>query len=222
VVVDTRQAYDSLLLLYVVIAVVSAAIIYAWMAFAILRYRDRGAGGGAGVEGGGDPPAAGGPAGAAPPEGVAKRPVAIMSLAVTAILLSLTVNGINAFTVISEPPTVPEGSVHVHAIAFQFGWAFTYENGNTTNGVMYAPAGRVVEVTVTADDVFHSFGLPDYRVKADAIPGQVNELWFLAGSPGSHPIYCMELCGTGHNSMHAVLQVLPQAEWDAWVAGYTA
>jgi cytochrome c oxidase subunit II len=64
--------------------------------------------------------------------------------------------------------------------------------------------------------------MPDFSVKRDAIPGFVNEGWFKVDKPGVYRGQCAELCGKDHGFMPIVVQVLPKAEFDAWLAGQKA
>jgi cytochrome c oxidase subunit II len=81
------------------------------------------------------------------------------------------------------------------------------------------PQGKVVKFIVTADDVIHSFAVPAFWVKQDANPGQLNETW--AGPINRLGVYfgqCSELCGARHGFMPIAVEVVPQAEFNAWVA----
>lgn len=80
------------------------------------------------------------------------------------------------------------------------------------------PAGKVVKFLVTADDVIHSFAVPSFWVKQDANPGQVHETWAKVDRPGVYFGQCSELCGTRHAYMPIAVEVVPQAQFDAWVA----
>jgi len=70
---------------------------------------------------------------------------------------------------------------------------------------------------VTAADVIHSWWVPDFGIKKDAIPGYVNELWFKADKTGTYRGQCVELCGRDHGFMPVVVEVKPRAEFDAWL-----
>jgi len=104
----------------------------------------------------------------------------------------------------------------VEVVGFQFGWKFTYPNGQQVNGVLRVPADRPVRLTVTSEDVFHNFGIPSLRVKTDAIPGQTTESWFIAEEPGNHTAQCFELCGAGHSDMNADVIVMEPSEYQDW------
>ena len=101
----------------------------------------------------------------------------------------------------------------------QFYWQFEYPNGVIAVDHMRAPAGVPVllEVTAPDTDVIHSWWIPALGGKIDAIPGRVNETWFEADNPGIYKGQCAELCGLEHASMTAQVEVLPQAEFAAWL-----
>ncbi|NVK22884.1 MAG: cytochrome c oxidase subunit II [Kangiellaceae bacterium] len=80
------------------------------------------------------------------------------------------------------------------------------------------PAGKKVRFLVTAEDVIHSFWVPDFSVKKDAIPGFINEVWTKVDVPGVYRGVCAELCGKDHGFMPIVVVVKEQAEYDAWLA----
>lgn len=80
------------------------------------------------------------------------------------------------------------------------------------------PAGQKVRFLVTAADVIHSWWMPDFSVKKDAIPGFVNETWTMVPEPGVYRGQCTELCGKDHGFMPIVVRVLPQDEFDSWIA----
>ncbi len=80
------------------------------------------------------------------------------------------------------------------------------------------PTNKKVRFLVTSDDVIHSWWLPDFAVKQDAIPGYINEAWTRVDQPGLYRGQCTELCGMGHAFMPIVVEVRPEAEFDAWIA----
>ena len=116
----------------------------------------------------------------------------------------------------SGPPA--EDPVEVEVEGYQFGWEFTYANGHTTTGVVRVPQGRAVELRITSTDVFHNFGIPAWKVKVDAMPGQTTDTWFIADETGNYTAQCYELCGAGHSYMTATVVVMPPDEYQAWYA----
>jgi cytochrome c oxidase subunit 2 len=79
------------------------------------------------------------------------------------------------------------------------------------------PTNKKVRFLMTADDVIHSWWVPDFAVKQDAIPGFINEAWTRIPTPGVYRGQCAELCGIGHAYMPIVVEVRPEAEFDAWI-----
>jgi cytochrome c oxidase subunit 2 len=80
------------------------------------------------------------------------------------------------------------------------------------------PAGKVVKFIVTADDVIHSFAVPAFWIKQDANPGQLHETWAKVDRPGVYFGQCSELCGARHGFMPIAIEVVPPAQFAAWVA----
>jgi cytochrome c oxidase subunit 2 len=103
----------------------------------------------------------------------------------------------------------------------QFYWRYTYPNGAVSVNELRLPAGRPVELVVTApaNDVIHSWWVPAVAGKMDAIPGKVNHLSFEAPQPGIYKGQCAEFCGVQHALMLAQVQSVPEDEFDSWVAG---
>ncbi|MHB8530479.1 MAG: cytochrome c oxidase subunit II [Caulobacteraceae bacterium] len=87
-----------------------------------------------------------------------------------------------------------------------------------TNAPMVAPVGKVVRVLVTGEDVIHSFSVPAFGVKIDAVPGRLNDTWFKADRTGVFYGQCSQLCGIDHAFMPIEVKVVTQPEFDAWVA----
>jgi len=82
---------------------------------------------------------------------------------------------------------------------------------------MVVPTGKKVRLLLTASDVIHSWWIPAFGVKQDAIPGFINEAWFQVDKPGIYRGQCAELCGVGHGFMPIVVEAKPQEEYDAWL-----
>ena len=90
------------------------------------------------------------------------------------------------------------------------------------DNALVVPVGAKVRLLLTASDVLHSWWVPDFAVKKDAIPGYVNEAWFKADVAGIYRGQCAELCGRDHGFMPVVVHVLERDEYEAWVAEQTA
>lgn len=120
-----------------------------------------------------------------------------------------------------------EDAIEIDVEGQAFSWSFYYENGAESTGELVVPEDTPIWVTVTSTDVWHAFGIPDQRVKADAIPGEEDETWFIADGPDEgegesvtyeDAIECFELCGAGHSSMKADLTVMEEEAYEEWVA----
>ncbi|MXV62178.1 cytochrome c oxidase subunit II [Natronorubrum sp. JWXQ-INN-674] len=113
-----------------------------------------------------------------------------------------------------------EEPIDVEVVGDSFAWHFEYENGVQQSGTMNVPADHPVAIEVTAGDVWHSFGVTDLRVKADAIPGEYDETWFIAEEAGEqHEIECFELCGDLHSDMTGTVEVndMDGDEFEQWL-----
>jgi cytochrome c oxidase subunit 2 len=121
---------------------------------------------------------------------------------------------------ITDPPEAEAGQqLEIRVTGSQYYWQFEYPDGVISIDHMRAPAGVPVLLKVTApdSDVIHSWWIPALGGKIDAIPGQVNETWFQAENPGIYEGQCAELCGLEHARMTAQVEVLPPAEFAAWL-----
>jgi cytochrome c oxidase subunit II len=142
----------------------------------------------------------------------------------------------------------PKADITVKAIGNQWNWSYEYPDHNITldsfmlkevgqttgkerprtaadgprllavDERMVVPQGAVVKVIVTATDVIHSWGVPAFWTKVDAVPGRLNETWFKTDRPGVYYGQCFELCGARHAYMPIAVEVLPPAQFAAWVA----
>ncbi len=114
--------------------------------------------------------------------------------------------------------TPPANAYEVQVTAQRWKWLFTYPNGHVDDN-LHVPVDRPVQLVMTAEDVIHSFYVPDFRIKRDIVPGRYNKTWFRAPQPGEHDIYCAEYCGTGHSDMLAKVIVHPAGDFEVWLDG---
>ncbi len=115
----------------------------------------------------------------------------------------------------SEKGQKPDLTVNVTGV--QFAWLFNYPDNGVTSGELHVPLGKVVQLNITAQDVIHSFWVPQFRLKQDAMPGEKSQLRFVATKTGAFPIVCTELCGSYHGSMRTQVIVHPQDEYQQWL-----
>jgi cytochrome c oxidase subunit II len=83
----------------------------------------------------------------------------------------------------------------VNVTGLQYAWLFNYPAEGITTGELHVPVGQAVQLNLSAQDVIHSFWVPQFRLKQDALPGQPTELRFVATKIGTFPVVCAELCG---------------------------
>lgn len=123
---------------------------------------------------------------------------------------------------IKNVPTATAGQeqLEIKVTGQQFYWSYQYPNGVVAVDTMRAPAGVPVKLDVTSpdSDVIHSWWIPALGGKIDAIPGRTNYTWFQADEPGTYKGQCAELCGLQHAHMLASVEVMPQADFSAWLA----
>jgi len=120
----------------------------------------------------------------------------------------------------------PPADVTVRGVGKQFNWEFIYpgpdgklgnEDDLSSDNELHVPVGKVVHVILTSKDVIHSFFLPHFRLKQDAVPGRQIPVWFEATKIGAYEIPCAELCGFGHSGMNGKLFVHSPADFEKWL-----
>jgi cytochrome c oxidase subunit II len=106
----------------------------------------------------------------------------------------------------------------VKVTAQQFVWSFTYPNGRTGHELVL-PINRPTQFDITSrpTDVIHSFYVPEFRVKSDAVPGIITHTYATPTKTGRFRLICTELCGIGHSQMRAIVRVVSQSDYDSYV-----
>jgi cytochrome c oxidase subunit 2 len=155
------------------------------------------------------------------PGRMALRALLVLFLITSGILVVLAVESAELAVKIEQVPPLSESLV-IKVTAFQFNFRFEYPNGVQTVGEVRIPAGKPVVFNVTSIDVYHNFGLPDFKLKIDAIPGRYNTLWIVAppldgASERRYTIRCYEMCGMGHSEMVATLIAMDPAAFNQWL-----
>jgi cytochrome c oxidase subunit 2 len=129
------------------------------------------------------------------------------------ILIALFVWGFKGYV---DLRTTPKDALEVHVTGQKWKWLFDYRNG-TTDDVLHVPVNQNVRIVLSSVDVLHSFFVPNFRVKMDAVPGRYTDLWFHATQPGEYPVECTEYCGTNHSMMHTKVVVHPPGGYEKWL-----
>jgi cytochrome c oxidase subunit 2 len=117
---------------------------------------------------------------------------------------------------ISRPP---DQTLNIYSTAKRWMWKFQHLDSKAEINELHVPIGRAVKITFTSEDVIHSLYFPEFRVKADAIPGRYSTVWFNATKIGTFNIRCAEYCGTRHSGMIGKVYVMEPAAYQAWLSG---
>jgi cytochrome c oxidase subunit 2 len=113
--------------------------------------------------------------------------------------------------------TVPDDAMEVEVLAQQWSWIFVYENDKETVNELVVPLGQAIKLNISSLDVIHSFFLPAFRIKVDAVKGMPTYAWFYADKTGEYDIECTEYCGVDHSAMVARLRIVPEEEFQTWL-----
>lgn len=117
---------------------------------------------------------------------------------------------------------IPEDTMEVFVVGKQWMWKIQHGTGQREINELHVPVGRKIKLTMTTEDVLHDFFVPAFRTKADVVPGRYTSMWFEATKPGKYRLFCAEYCGLNHSGMGGWVYVMPQDDFDKWLAGSTA
>ena len=150
----------------------------------------------------------------------------------------LVVIAIPSFKLLYDQNTIPEADLTIKAIGNTWFWDYEYPNEGfvfsaymvaeedlkpgqprllATDTPVVVPVSKVVRVLITANDVIHAWAVPSLGVKVDAVPGRLNETWFLADAPGTYYGQCSELCGANHAFMPIEVKAVSAADYQVWL-----
>ena len=113
----------------------------------------------------------------------------------------------------------PSDSMQIYVIGKQWMWYVQHSEGQREINELHVPAGRNVQLIITSQDVIHSFFIPAFRIKKDAVPGMYTTEWFHATEPGSYHLFCAQYCGTSHSHMIGTVYVMKPAAYQQWLTG---
>ena len=120
---------------------------------------------------------------------------------------------------IYNPPT---NAMNIYIVGKQWMWKAEHPGGQHEINALHVPINRAVQLTMISQDVFHSFSIPDFRVKREVIPGRYSTVWFEATEPGSYHLFCTQYCGTLHSEMIGTITAMKPDDYQAWTAGSTS
>jgi len=114
---------------------------------------------------------------------------------------------------------VPPNAMEVYVVGKRWMWKLQHLTGQREINELHVPVGTPVKLTLTSEDVIHSFFVPAFRIKQDAVPGRYTSIWFEATRPGRYHLFCAEYCGTKHSGMIGWVVVMEPHEFQDWLAG---
>ena len=124
--------------------------------------------------------------------------------------------GAKLFFVAQRPPA---DAMEILVSGKQWMWKLQHPSGRKEINTLTIPRGRAIKLTMTSEDVIHSFFIPAFRVKNDAVPGKYTQIWFKPEKEGTYYLFCTEYCGTEHSRMGGFVHVISPEEYDRWSAG---
>lgn len=134
------------------------------------------------------------------------------------ISMVMFVWGANLFYVYARPPAQ---AMEFFVVGKQWMWKIQHPGGRREINQLHVPVGQAIKLTMTSEDVIHSFYIPAFRVKMDVVPGRYTQLWFQPTKPGTYHLFCAEYCGTSHSGMIGNVVVMEPARYEAWLTGDT-
>ncbi len=118
--------------------------------------------------------------------------------------------------------TPPANAMNIYVVGKQWMWKAEHPGGQHEINSLHIPTGQPVQLTLISQDVFHSFSIPAFRVKREAIPGRYTTVWFEPTTPGTYHLFCTQYCGTDHSKMVGDIVVLSPDDFKKWLASSTS
>ena len=116
----------------------------------------------------------------------------------------------------------PVNAMNIYVVGKQWMWKAEHPGGQHEINALHVPIGKPVQLTMISQDVFHSFSIPDFRVKREVIPGRYSTVWFEATTPGTYHIFCTQYCGTQHSGMIGEVTALTPEDYQKWTQESTS
>src|ERR1700733_10764821 len=118
--------------------------------------------------------------------------------------------------------TPPPNSMNIYIVGKQWMWKAEHPGGQHEINSLHVPINQPIQITLISQDVFHSFSIPAFRVKREAIPGRYTTVWFNATQVGTYHLFCTQYCGTQHSGMIGDVTVLTAKDYKKWMADSTS
>jgi cytochrome c oxidase subunit 2 len=198
-VASSNAAYvDSLFIFLIVVCGAMALMVFALVIYFVIKFRRRSEN-----EVGED---------YEPPKIVENLLIAVWLVA----FLSMFAFGAKVYFDTSRPPNE---ATEIYGTGKQWMWKFQHTDGQSEINELHVVIGRPVKVILSSEDVIHSFYVPAFRVKKDALPGRYTTIWFTPIKTGRFHLFCAEYCGTEHSGMIGWIVVMEPSAYQTWAAG---
>jgi cytochrome c oxidase subunit 2 len=136
---------------------------------------------------------------------------------VTIPFLMVTALAIYGWIVLDDIEAKQQDELVVNVTGQQFAWTFEYPRQNVNSNELVLPLDRPIDFRIQSNDVIHSFWVPQFRLKSDAVPGLTTKIRLTPDRVGRYEVVCAELCGLGHSTMRQFVRVLPADDFGRWV-----
>jgi cytochrome c oxidase subunit 2 len=154
------------------------------------------------------------------PRPIAGSMVLELTWTIIPLLISMTIFVWGA-SIYFKAYRAPQQAMEIYVVGKQWMWKFQHQTGQREINELHVPVGARVKLTMTTEDVIHSFYVPAFRIKQDVVPGRYLQTWFEATKTGKYYLFCAEYCGTNHSGMGGYVYVMEPAAYQQWLAGGT-
>ena len=113
----------------------------------------------------------------------------------------------------------PKDAIQIYAVGKQWMWKLEHMEGLREINELHIPVGKAVRLTMTSEDVIHSFFVPAFRTKQDVVPGKYSTVWFQPTKTGKYHLFCAEYCGSRHSGMIGWVYVMEPQAYESWLSG---
>ncbi len=118
--------------------------------------------------------------------------------------------------------TPPNNAMNIYVVGKQWMWKAEHPGGQHEINALHVPIDKPVQLTLISEDVFHSFSIPAFRVKREAIPGRYTTVWFEATQVGTYHLFCTQYCGTDHSHMIGEVYAMTPDDYQKWLDSSTS
>jgi cytochrome c oxidase subunit II len=137
---------------------------------------------------------------------------------VTIPFIMVTALAIYGWITLDDIEAKQNNEMVVNVTGQQFTWTFEYPSEKVQTKELVLPVDRPIEFKINSKDVIHSFWVPQFRLKSDAVPGLTTKIRVTPNKEGNYEVVCAELCGLGHATMRQFVRVVPADEFQSWIS----